>query len=294
MSNNLIDFRSPACIQAMPLENYSTLNEFPLFPMLGIPLAWPKKRFLFQFSFNMHTPFSIEPRANLIFHSRDAGASPAKPGVCLTVSNIKRWRLDISPFSTMEDYLSQLIRWHKGNYLKSESKFESYGCTLKINDGDWSDLAESAYRLYGNVANRHGRRLYDLNFFHQAAKRPDYRLLTAWFEGEMIGALLLQEEPPTLHCVACGLDYHHSSPSNSYSWLHYGMIRWAIESGRFKQVDAGLTADESKKRIGFQPVETSIDIYSNKQVAGFLLKVLGSVVTMRLTAESKVEWQLRR
>jgi Acetyltransferase (GNAT) domain len=280
----------PGWITAAPLEHYSSLNELSLFPLLGLPFPWPQKHFFVQFSFNLHTPLQIDPKACIIFHARDADLQPARPDVCFSM-NFNRWRLDISPFQNWEDYFSSLKRWHKCNYKKSKEKFETYGCTVTFEEDDWSKYAEEAYRLYGNVAGRHGDWLYDRHFFKEIAKRPDYKLICAWFQGEMIGVFILQEEDTTLHSIACGLDYHHSTASYAYSWLHYALIEAVI--GKYQTIDIGLTADESKQMIGFSPVPSVIDIYASGFVTKHLLSGISRFVAAAITPESKVKFHWR-
>lgn len=295
-------------VTATPLENYSSLHELSLLPLLGINTPWPRKHFFLQFNFNLHTPLHINPQAFLVFDTKDVSAASAQvsPVVqdalagghrltcCYRITNLQRWRLNIGAYRSMQDYLHGTIRWHRCNYAKSGKIFSQYGCEISCIEGDWTAHAERVYHLYANVAGRHGDWLYDLNFFKAAAKRPDYHLICAWYGGEMIGVFVLQEELPTLHSICCGFDYVHSSACYAYSWMHYALIEHAIAAQKYQNIDVGLTADESKKSIGFEAVPTSMDIYSTGALTSCLLRLCARFTTATITPAAKLQISFKR
>lgn len=296
-------------VTAMPLENYSSLHELSLLPLLGVNIPWPRKRFFLQFNFNLHTPLTMHPQAFLIFDTRDVSAIPAEGASssvlqeslaahrltrCYSIADLKRWRLDIAAYRSMHDYLDATVRWHRCNHAKSSKIFSQYGCEISFIEGDWTAHAERVYYLYANVAGRHGDWLYDLNFFKEAAKRPDYHLICAWYGGEMVGVFVLQEELPTLHSICCGFDYVHSSASYAYSWMHYALIEHAIASQKYQNIDVGLTADESKKSIGFEAVPTRMDIYCTNPLISSLLRRCARFTSATITPAAKLKVSLKR
>lgn len=290
--NILAPERPAGWVSAIPLENYSSLHELSVLDMVGLHLPWPKKHLFVELSCNMHTPLVIHPNAYLTFHAIDDNLPPAFPtSRCYTISNFNRWRLEVSDYQTMEDFLSQTIRWHRCNHKKSAKMFADYGCCISLIEGDWSQHAERVYHLYANVAARHGDWLYDLGFFQKVAKRPDYSLLAAWHEEEMIAVFVLQEEPPTLHSICCGMDYHHSKGSYAYSWMHYALIEKAIEMNKYKNVDVGLTADQSKETIGFKPIVSRMDIYSKGLITRGLLRLISRFVKTTITPSSTLKFE---
>lgn len=278
--------------KSIPLENYSSLHELSLTGLLGWEIKRPQNHFLVEFNFNLHTPFTIHPEAYLTFHTRDALKPQAAPNCCFTITEFKRWRIEIGSFSSFEDYLSNLKRWHRCNYIKSEKIFKNHGAEWSFIEQDWSNYAEDVYRLYYNVARKHGEKLYDLNFFQTAARRSDYKLVCAWFEGKMIAVFVLQEELPTLHSICCGLDYNHSTESYAYSWLNYAMIERAIEAKKYQSIDIGLTADESKRMIGFEPISAQMDIYSKGKITRNVLHFASSLLTAKITPEGQLKFGL--
>lgn len=280
-------------LESNPLERYSSLHELSFWELMGIKSSFLKKNFFVQFSFNLHTPLILQPNAYLTFHTRDTDKDSAGK-YCYTVSNFMRWRVNIAPYRTFEEFINSRIRWNRCNYAKSQKVFNEYGCEVTLLTDDWSKHADVAYQLYENVARRHGDKLYDIHFFREAAKRKDYPLLCAWYQGQMIAHFLLVDEEPTLHSTCCGMDYQHSSKSYAYSWMHYELIRSAIESGKYQSVDVGLTADECKKSIGFEPVISSMDIYSNGLVTRNTLKLASMISHATITPAAKLKFGFGR
>lgn len=276
-------------MKVSPLENFSSLHETSFMEELGWKINVPCKHFFMQFSFNLHTPLKIDPRAYLILHTKDADSDPIAPDCCFIITNLTRWHLDISSFRSMDDYLKSMIRWHRCNYNKSNKHFLDYGCEISFIERDWSEYAECVYQLYDNVARRYNHKLYNLAFFQEIAKRPDYKLVCAWFEGKMIGVFVLQEELPTLHSILSGLDYLHSSASYAYTWMHYALFEHAIAAQKYQNIDVGFNSDEAKKAIGFQPVLSRIDIYSKGRVTRWVLKVFSRFVNATITPEAKLK-----
>lgn len=272
-------------IKATPLEHYSSLHELFLMGLLGTDLKWPDKKFFLQLNLNLHTPLKIHPQAYLTFHTIDDTNPPSSPDCCFSITQFKRWRIDLKPYSSFDDYLNSLKRWHHCNYVKSKKMFDSYGCTVTFSDGDWSEHVADVYKLYYNVALRHGEKLYDIRFFQDAAKRDDYKLICAWFEGKLIAMFVLQDEVPTMHSICCGMDYEHSSPSYAYSWLHYAWLEHVIAQKKYETVDVGLTADDAKKMIGFEPILSRMDIYTKSNITRAFLRFASKFITARITPE---------
>lgn len=280
-------------MRASPLENFSSLHETTLTEQLGWNINWPFKHFFMQYSFNLHTPLKIHPQANLILETKDIDSSPSTPDCCYSITQLTRWRLNISPYRSIDDYLDASIRWHRCNYAKSKKSFLKYGCEISFIKEDWSEYAEHVYRLYDNVAQRYQHKLYNLSFFQEIAIRPDYKLLCAWFEGKIIGVLVLQEELPTLHTLLSGLDYQHSSTSYAYSWMHYALFDHAIAAQKYQDIDVGFNSDQAKRTIGFNPIPSRIDIYSKGKMTRGVLKVFSHFISATITPEAKLKFGWR-
>lgn len=292
MDSNII--HSKGWLTAIPLENFSSLHELSLPGLLNLNFSSPKTNFYVQFSFNLHTPLTIHPNAFLTFHARKSDTPPAVAKPSYSFINLNRWALDISSYKTVDDFLSNIARWHRCNFLKSKKVFEEYGCSMSFITGDWSEYAEIAYTLYENIARRHGDKLYDLLFFKTISQRPDYKICCAWFENKIIGILVLQEEYPTLHSIFCGFDYEHSSKCYAYSWMHYALIEHAIKMQKFQAVDVGLSADEAKKAIGFKPTPFNMDIYSKSKLTRGFLRAISPFISTTLTPKATISCSWNR
>ena len=272
-------------MNATPLEKFSSLNEISFAELSGV--SFLDKHFFIQFSFNLQTPLTIHKLAYLTFEMRDAKELPSCEKCCYSITDIIRWRLPIEKYKSMESFLKDCKSKQRNQYRKSKKTFFEYGCRTEYQESDWSTLAPQAYKLYCNIAKKHGTKLYDLSFFMKCAKREDYALLTAWFNGEMIAMTVLQKEHKTLHSICGGFDYVHSSPCYAYSWLNYTFIELAI-AGHYSEVDAGITADVAKSNIGYHPVPTRIDIYSKGFFTRSLLSAIAPLIKTSLDVSGKL------
>jgi|GEM_PF-3378242 predicted N-acyltransferase len=281
-------------MKVFPLENFSSLHETSLSEEIGWKVKWPRSDFFMQYSFNLHTPLKIHPQAYLILHTKDANSQPIESDCCFSITDLTRWRLDISSYQSIDDYLSTLIRWHRCNYNKSQKNFHTYGCEITFIEKDWSEYAQEVFHLYENVAKRYEHQLYTLPFFQEIAKRDDYKLVCAWYEGKMIAVFILQEELPTLHSIGSGLDYHHSSASFAYSWMHYALFEHAIKSQKYQNIDVGFNSDEAKKAIGFQPIPARIDIYSQGKMTRGVLKTFSRFARATITSDAKLKFSMKK
>lgn len=279
-------------IEAHLLDNYSSLHEYSLMHWLGLEKICPNKHVFAQFDFNLNTPFHIHPHADIVFRTLDA-SQPIDPQSCFSITQIKRWRIPIGRFTSFNDFVTSLIRWHRCNYTKSKKLFHEYGCTISLIEGDWTQHVDVIYDLYCQVAKAHGEQLYDRGFFHEMAKDAHHRLLCAWFQDKIIAMFVLQHEGTTLHATCCGMDYQHSSKSFAYSWLCYELIRLAIEEQKYTHLDVGLTADDAKQAVGFSPIPIRMDIYAkNVFIRGFL-RVVSSCIKATITPDAKLKFRLK-
>lgn len=282
-------------MKATPLENFSSFHETTIANELGWDIKWPNLPYSMQYNFNLHTTLRIHPKANLIFDTKDNDAPSSRADCCYCITGLTRWRLNISSYQSMDDFLSASIRWHRSNYAKSKKHFQDHSCEITFIENDWTEHAEHVYRLYDNVAERYQHKLYDLTFFHEIAKRPDYKLMCAWFEGKMFAVFILQEELPTLHSIITGLDYEHTSPSYAFSWMHYALIDHAIAAKKYQDIDVGFNSDQAKREIGYNPVSSRIDVYSKGKMTHTVLKILSRITCATIDSEAKLKfvWRFR-
>lgn len=272
---------------AKPLLAYSSVHEISVAEILG------KRLFITALiDFNLHTSPLNYPKTSLVFRGRDAEIQRPNE-VAFSFTHMARWRVDVSKYDSFEDYVHDLSHSQFKNLKKTEEKFISSQDTLLILDGGWSEYAEEVYKLYSNVALKHPPPIYDLGFFREIAKRKEYKLIGIQCNRQLIGAAVLLEEYPTLHAICCGLDYHHSSGCNAYSYLHYTFLRIAIESKQFATADMGFTADEAKAIMGFKKIDAVLDVSVRNQVFCRLLRFISYFFEATITSDSKLRVRFR-
>lgn len=284
--------RPAGWLNAWPLEKFSSLHEVSMMGFLGWRIHWPATHFFIEYNSNLNTPLKLHPKACLIFDLRDAELAPSLPQFSFSINQLKRWRIYLNDYRSIESFIESLNNHQRHTYAKAERKFKSYGCEVSFIE-DWSKYVETVYYLYSKVAQKHGENwLYDLHFFQEAAKRSEYKLLSAWFKGKMIGAFLLLDEAPTLHGFCCGLDYEHSTPSCTYSWMNYEFIQYAFQK-HYQNVDVAITSDECKKSLGFTPVPTRLDVYSKGMITRCLFRAASLFFTATINSEGKLKFRSR-
>lgn len=279
-------------ISAKPLEGKASLHEVSLWDYRRLGFILKHFHFVVGFYCNNHLPLSEHPQVLLTLHVRDADQASQVPHSDFCINSLQRWRLESSQFDSFLDYVNQLNHKHYHNFAHAQKIFDHYGATISCIEGDWSECAEDVYKLYTKVATKHGAKLYDCEFFRLIAKRKDYKLIYAQYQGTIIGAIVFVEEPPTMHSMCCGLDYMHSTKSFAYSKMHYEFIRLAIEK-KFTYADVGVTADQSKRILGFQPVPTAIDLCVHHWLLRSLLRFTKCFMAASITPEAKIKIHFR-
>lgn len=275
---------------AVPLEGYSSLHQLPIFKLLGWNTRITPKISL-AFNFNLQLSLQHKPNSQFNLNLRDAQFE--KPDVVdFSIENIKRWRMSISEFKSMNDYIASLKSNYKKNYHNTQKAFAAYGASMTYIEDDWSEHAETVYQLYLNVANRRGAQLYDLNFFRYIAKTNGYQLLCVWREGVMISMLIVFDEAPVYHSMLVGFDYVHSKNIFAYSLIHYELIKRAIESGKHKFIDVGITANKAKSMMNFKPVTVNMDISAKNIIIKYILRFARYFIRARINEDSKLELRL--
>lgn len=270
-------------VTAVPLEKHSSLHKIALtkfFP--GMSAA---------FNFNiLKQSLKQKIQAQLIFQLRDSDipADPQENDFCIT--NLRRWRLDVSTYHTFDEFLQKMKPKLYKRYEETQKLFQAYGATLSVIEGDWSQYAETVYKLYLNVAKKNGAQLYDLNFFRLMAEQKDYPLMCIWYKGDLVSAIVMVDEAPIIHSAICALDYEHSKNTRAYTQLHYQIIRLGIESKKYSIVDVGITADKPKSLMSYRPVSSCMDVSSRSFLIKRFLRFLSRFASATINAQNKLEW----
>ena len=245
-------------------------------------------------NFNIHIALQQHPKAQLIFHIRDVNTAPLNGDPDFCVDNLIRWRLDISRYDTFTSYQQHMKPKHYRRFNETQQTFTRYGAKISLIEGDWSQYAETVYKLYTKVAEKHGAQLYDLNYFRIIAQQNKYILMCTWYKESLIAVLVLVDEEPFFHSICCGLDYDHSKTSQAYSQMHYEFIRLAIDSKKFTQADVGITADDAKSYLDFEPIPVCMDVTApNIFIRGFL-RFVSLFLSATINSKAKLEISFRK
>lgn len=274
---------------AIPLEKFSSLNKVSILSLVGIKSKCSSPCISLIFNFNLQTVPKDPPRSLFTFHIRNADAPSIMDNADFCISNLTRWALNLSPYSSFMGYLQKMNRKHYARYSETQTTFTKYGAKLTLIDGDWSEYADDVYKLYIKVAQKHGAQLYDLNFFRLAARQSSYKLICVWYKSKLIAALIMIDEQPIFHSMCCGLDYDHSKKCVAYSQMHYEFIRLAIESKKYSVADIGLTANEAKSMLGFQPVSSCLDVWAHNPLIRGFLRLSSRFVTATINSEARLK-----
>lgn len=275
--------------KAKPLEKFSSLHFISIPALLGIKSKSSSFGVSIAVNFNLATPIKPSPQELMTFHLRDSNTEPAVKNLDFCITNLSRWRLDISSFKSFASYLQKMNRKHYTRFSDTQETFKKYGAKISVIEKDWSEHVDTLYPLYIKVATKHGTQLYDIDWFRAIAKLSDYKLICAWHEDALIGALVLIDEQPIFHSICCGLDYDHSSKSHAYSQLHYEFIRLAIESNKFTIADIGPTANEAKACLDFKPVSCCMDVWAHNRLIRGVLRLLSTFMSATINSQAKLK-----
>lgn len=275
-------------IRAKPLKNFSSQHEGVLLSLFGLELVHISS----VMSFNVMTPLPRELNKTFTIHTHPVEGSQKKSRADFCIEDLRQWAMDLTPFKTFDDYLHHLNYKQRYNHQRTDECFAQQGCKVNVIDGDWSEYADRAYALYHHVASKYTQ-IFDIDFFRTIAKLPNYKLICAWCDQKLIGAIVTVEEGTTIHSMVCGLDYLYSKRSFTYSKLHYEFIRHAIASGRFKSADVGVTADQAKKTLGFSPTPAIVEITAKNRLIRGVLRLANTLLRVSINAKNQVSVSVR-
>lgn len=285
----------PLSFKATLLDKYSSFHKISALNLIGMKTEkFPLKVI---FNFNLQTPIPEHTRSHLTFSVCDSDVNSDKKKFDFCIKNLTRWRLDVASYESFPAFLATLSQSRKKKYQQTQKACEEYGATLSVIESDWSQHAETVYNLYFNVAKKYGGVLYDLNFFHQIAKDPKYKLMCVWYKNSIVSALVMIDEEPVFHSMVCALDYEHSQMTRAYSLMHYEIIRLAIEAKKYTTVDIGMTGDRLKAIMGYKPVPVRMEITARNYFIKGILRTASRFFIATMNENAKVEvkfaWRIR-
>jgi predicted N-acyltransferase len=284
----------PISFKAKLMEKYSSFHQLSILSLLG--MKTDKSPYLsIIFNFNLHTAIPPTARSHIIVNVCDDNMKTADNTADFSIKNLIRWRLNISSYESFLAFLESVSQSQRKKYYQTQNAFQEYGTSISWIEDDWSQYVEKVYELYYNVAKRHGGVLYDLDFFYQIAKQPQYKLMCVWHEESVISALVMIDEEPVFHSMVCGLDYDYSQKTRAYSLMHYEIIRYAINNRKYTIVDIGMTGDKLKAIMGYKPISVHMQVSSPHFIIRGLLRILSlffkPTINSNAALEMKFAWR---
>lgn len=275
--------------KATPLEKFSSLHKISVLNLLGLKSNCSSPSFSWVLNSNLYLPIIQNDQAQMTFHFRDSKLNPVAEQCDFSITNLTRWRLDLSHYDTFMHFLQKMNRKHYARYNETKEIFHRYGAKISLIEDDWSQYAETAYKLYMKVAEKHGSQLYDLNFFKAISTNRVYKLMCALHDQKLIGALIIVDEEPVLHSMVCGLDYDHSTRCHAYAQMHYEFIRYGIDLKKYKLADVGITANDAKSNLDFQPISVCLDVYAHNRLVRAFLRFISMFVSATINSKARLE-----
>ncbi len=175
--------------------------------------------------------FPAEYRGSLsCFLSRGFSIMPSMPMT----------RLDISQYSSFDDYLNKAIKSKRRTEFRRKFKAAEQSSPIELEvTADPGSTIDEIYDLYEQVFERSDLHFEKLTkpFFHQIASRmPDKARFFIWRQdGKVIAFSLCLLQGDTLYGEYLGLDYTIALDLHLYFYVMRDIISWAIANG-FKSI----------------------------------------------------------
>jgi len=149
-------------------------------------------------------------------------------------------RLDISHYSSFEDYLSKAIKAKRRTEFRRKFKAAEQSIRIELEVACNAEAAvDEIYVLYEQVFERSKLRFEKLtkDYFHQIGRRmPDKARFFLWRQnGKLIAFSLCMVQGETLYGECLGLDYTVALKLHLYFYVMRATISWAIANG-FKSI----------------------------------------------------------
>ncbi len=170
-------------------------------------------------------------------------------------------RLDLSPYSSFDDYLSKAIKSKRRTEFRKKFKASEESGPIEMEvASDASPFIEEIYPLYLQVFERSELKFEKLTmeFFVEIGKRmPDKVKFFLWrLQGKIIAFSLCLVEGDTLYGEYIGFDYAIALKIHLYFYTMRDMISWAIAGGYTSIISSGLSyAPKLQMRHVLEPLD---------------------------------------
>ncbi len=161
------------------------------------------------------------------------------------VPSMPMTRLDLSPYESFEDYLAQMNRRKRKDFLRKFKAADDAGPITMEVTSDISHVIDEAYPLYLQTFARSKMQFEKLtpDFFRETGRKmPDKARFFIWRQdGRMIGFAYCLAEGDTLYGEYLGLDYSIALKIHLYFYMMRDIISWAMDNEYRSLVSTGLS-----------------------------------------------------
>ncbi|RAL24235.1 GNAT family N-acetyltransferase [Thermoflavimicrobium daqui] len=173
----------------------------------------------------------------------------------VAVQTETRYILDLSQFTTMDEYLSSLRSRPRKNLLRYVRKAREEGVTFTDHVPPFAMTTEVAALCHG-IARKHKNDGYypyvELEHFLRTAG-DSLRILGVNLKDRLIATSICLQDQTCFHTWAGGADYSAKTSFAANYVLFYREVEAAISSGK-KIMEAGRRNADFKLRYGMQPI----------------------------------------
>lgn len=174
-------------------------------------------------------------------------------------------KLDIR-WSSFEAYLLDMRSHYRYRLGKAIRKFSEIRQILLTDNSLFDD---SLYRLYENVYNKSEFKLekLPLDFFREFPSR----IIAFYLEDRPVAFVQLAENGQELAFLFGGMDYSMNMGYDIYTNMLLAIVRYGIENG-FKAVELGQTAEDTKQKLGGDPIIKYMYVNHSSRLINLLVK----------------------
>ncbi|MGE5679048.1 MAG: GNAT family N-acetyltransferase [Pseudomonadota bacterium] len=183
-------------------------------------------------------------------------------------------RLDMR-WSSFEDYLLDMRSHYRYRLGKAIGRFSGIRQSMLADNSLFDD---SLYSLYENVYNKSEFKLEKLpiSFFREFPSR----IIAFYLEKKPVAFVQMAENGSELAFLFGGMDYSLNMRYDIYTNMLIAIMRHGIEKG-FKTVELGQTAEDTKQKLGGDPVIKYMYVNHSNSFINLLVKRGISILSYR-------------
>jgi|GEM_PF-2692865 uncharacterized protein YnzC (UPF0291/DUF896 family) len=151
----------------------------------------------------------------------------------------------VNEYRTFEEYLKSLKKNYRKSVKRSLRKFDG----IAIREEKGNDFTARHYELYQGVARKARYKGFLMRESFFTGINIDHLYLSAYFNGQIVGWVMLLFDGPGLYAPICGFDLEKNRRHDIWRNLHIAAIKKAIDGG-YSTLDFGDTAEIGKTSLG--------------------------------------------